>query len=229
MSIPTGRTRRGRPRLARQAPPRLTDPDELKFGSRLRARREALGMTLEEVAQATRLTKGYLSQIERDLTSPSLSALWRICAHLGITVGSLTDPDAVEQPPVYVERRPLRGDPDENNEHFSLSDYEDPRFHASESYIAPGGTFGAEPYSIPGELEFVYIVSGQLEFHISNSVYTFNAGDAFTYWISEPHRWRNPSKTQKTHVVWVAIPNPYAPKRYGPGARPPRHKPAAEH
>jgi transcriptional regulator with XRE-family HTH domain len=176
-------------------------------------------MTLQDLASATGLTKGYISQIERDLSSPSLSTLWRLCRVLGITIGDLTEPEAFALEPVHVERRPLGGDPE--NEHFSRSSYHDPRFFASESDIAPGGSLADEPYSIPGDLEFVYVLSGRLEFEIRGRTYTFRAGDAFTYALQDAHRWRNPSSRRRARVLWVAVPNPYAPRRFGlgPGAR----------
>jgi transcriptional regulator with XRE-family HTH domain len=185
------------------------DYPEVKIGSRLRLAREQVGMTLEQVAGAAGLTKGYLSQIERDLSSPSLSALWRLCAVLGIRTGDLTEPSVLETLPVRVERRPIGSDG--VNQHFGLSDFYDPRFFAAESRIPPGAGAGSERYSIPGDLEFVYILKGRLEFHIRNSIYMFRAGDSFTYPIREPHTWRNPSTKRYAHVLWVAIPNAYRP------------------
>jgi transcriptional regulator with XRE-family HTH domain len=205
------------------------EPPDLKFGRHLRSAREAVGLTLQDVASATGLTKGYLSQIERDLSSPSVSTLWRICNVLGITVGDLTEPKVLEAEPIHAERIPLVGDP--QNAHFSRSDYYDPRFFASESKIAPGGSLSDEPYSIAGDLEFVYVISGRLEFEVRGRTYTFKAGDAFTYSIRDPHRWRNPSPKQSARVLWVAVPNPYAPRRFGlpPGRAPmSRPRPAEE-
>ena len=198
-----------------------TPRTDFRFGARLRAAREASGLTIQDVALAAGVTKGYISQIERDLSKPSVSTLWRVCEVLGITVGDLTDPEVLAAEPIYRERRPLGGDP--QNEHFSLSDYHDPRFFASESVIAPGGSLGDEAYSIPGDLEFVYVLAGRLEFEIRGRAYTFKAGDTFTYPIRDPHRWRNPSAKRAARVLWVAVPNPYAPRRFGLGAAtPPR-------
>jgi transcriptional regulator with XRE-family HTH domain len=187
---------------------------EFRFGRRLRAAREAAGLTLQDVASAAGVTKGYVSQIERDLSSPSVTTLWRICSILGIAVGDLSEPEEADYEPIYRERLPLAGDP--GNEHFSLSDLHDPRFFASESLIAPGGSLSDDEYSIPGDLEFVYVLSGRLEFRIGGRTYTFKAGDSFTYSIRDPHRWRNPSESRGARVLWVAVPNPYAPRRFRP-------------
>ena len=168
-------------------------------------------MTLEQVASAAGLTKGYLSQLERDRSRPSLSALVRICAVLGVRTGDLTEPFVLETLPLRSERTPIGGDG--VNQHFGLSDLHDPRFFAAESLIPPGAGAGDTPYSIPGDLEFVYILSGELEFRLRNSVQSFKAGDSFTYPIHELHTWRNPSSKRPTHVLWIAVPNPYAPSR----------------
>src|SRR5215475_1795576 len=67
------------------------DAGEIRVGARLRARRLERGLTMAEIAQRTGLTTGFISQLERDLTSASLSSLYRICAALEIRVGDLID------------------------------------------------------------------------------------------------------------------------------------------
>ena len=52
------------------------------YGSRIREMRKRRGLTLKEVAEATGYTIGHISQIERDLKSPSLVALRKIAACL---------------------------------------------------------------------------------------------------------------------------------------------------
>ena len=60
-----------------------------KIGSRLRAARMASGFTLEQLARATNLSKGFLSRLEHDATSPRLPTLVAICNALKLPVGSL--------------------------------------------------------------------------------------------------------------------------------------------
>jgi len=52
--------------------PLLPSPsnERLRIGARLRAGRQAQGMTMEQLAEATGLTKGFISRVERDVTSP---------------------------------------------------------------------------------------------------------------------------------------------------------------
>src|SRR6187200_1784375 len=60
-----------------------------RFGSRLRAARRDRGLTAQQVAEAAGVTKGFIAQIERDETLPSVATLLRMCGALGIEVGSL--------------------------------------------------------------------------------------------------------------------------------------------
>ena len=59
------------------------------IGSRIRAARQSQRLTIEQVADATGLTKGFLSRVERDLTSPSVASLVTLCQVLSISIGDL--------------------------------------------------------------------------------------------------------------------------------------------
>ena len=61
----------------------------INIGSRLRGVRQRQRMTIDQVAELSGLTKGFLSRVERDLTSPSVSTLLKLCEVLGIEVGTL--------------------------------------------------------------------------------------------------------------------------------------------
>src|SRR6476661_1244837 len=66
-----------------------TDGETARIGAKLKAVRRAQRRTLEEVAETSGLTKGFLSKIERDLASASVAALLRICAALDVPLASL--------------------------------------------------------------------------------------------------------------------------------------------
>jgi transcriptional regulator with XRE-family HTH domain len=57
---------------------------ERSFGDQIRARRKELGLSLEELAQRTRLTASFLSLVERDMSNPSLESLRHIAEALGV-------------------------------------------------------------------------------------------------------------------------------------------------
>jgi transcriptional regulator with XRE-family HTH domain len=181
---------------------------DLRVGARLRALRRERGLTIEQVAGATGLTKGFISQLERDTTTPSLSSLARICDALGIRMGDVFEQETPEL--VRLIRKDERRAVEWNPNHYLLSPPSERRLQAIESHIPPGAGAGEEAYSFPGDVEFVYVTAGALELRVGGDVYRLEAGDALTYPLREPHTWANPSKEETAVVLWVAVPNPYA-------------------
>jgi transcriptional regulator with XRE-family HTH domain len=178
-----------------------------KVGARVRSLRRERGLTIEQLAAATGLTKGFISQLERDRTAPSLSSIARICDALGVRLSNIFEPDPA---PALVRRheRP-KIDSHRPSENHLLSSRDEERFQAIESEVAPGAGAGDELHSLPGEMEFVYVLAGSLEMRVGDETHLLEQGDAFTYPLSKPHTWRNASDTKPLRVLWVSVPNPY--------------------
>ena len=70
------------------------DRPTVLIGAKLRAARQLRSLTLDQVAQAAGLTKGFVSRLERDDVSPSVASLVAVCDVLGLRVGQLFDPPA---------------------------------------------------------------------------------------------------------------------------------------
>ncbi len=190
-----------------RAAPLAASNETPRVGARVRALRRERGLTIEQIAAATGLTKGFISQLERDRTSPSLSSIARICDALGVRLSHIFERDPA---PALVRRadRP-RVDTYFPTSNFLLSSREERRFQAIESEVAPGAGAGAELYSLPGETEFVYVLEGSLELRVGGETHVLEAGDTITYDLSKPHTWRNASDSERLRVLWVAVPNPY--------------------
>jgi len=184
------------------------DAGEVKVGARLRARRLERGLTMAEVAERTGLTTGFISQLERDLTSASLSSLYRICAALDI-LGDLID-DVPAGRLIRREEQARRSLAMGDAEHLLLSSGHERRFHVTESHIPPGGSAGDELYTLPADVELVYVLRGSLELRVRDEVHELEEGDTLTYSPRDPHTWRNPSETEAAVVLWTAVPNPYS-------------------
>ena len=188
---------------------RLTRPHdraEALIGARLRAARQAAGLTLAVVAAEAGLTKGFLSRLERDEVSPSVASLVTVCGVLGIGVGQLFEaPDtslvrAGEAPPINFGGSGLR--------EYLLTAGSQRQLQVIRSLVEPGGGGGPELYSLACEAEFVYVVSGELRLLLSGDPVDLGAGDAFTMPGSTPHTWLNPSRDTGTEVLWVLSPAP---------------------
>ena len=173
----------------------------VRIGRRLRELRRERGLTIPQVAERTGLTNGFLSQLERDLSSASLSSLARICEALGVRIGDVTDPIPVGEDEVFE----LPG-----QTHVLLTPGSERRFHVTESHVPPGGASGNEPHTLPADVELVYVAAGSLELRVRDEMTVLRAGESFTYSPREPHSWRNASDLDEVVVLWLAVPNPYA-------------------
>ena len=77
--------------------------DFMQIGAKIKALRLKKGLTQEELGERTDLTKGYISQLERDLNSPSIETLFNILEVLGSTPKEFFDDTANKQPVVYTK------------------------------------------------------------------------------------------------------------------------------
>ena len=75
----------------------------MQIGGKIKALRLKKGLTQEELGERTDLSKGYISQLERDLNSPSIETLFSLLEVLGSTPKEFFDDDAPEQKVVYTE------------------------------------------------------------------------------------------------------------------------------
>ena len=190
-----------------RATPLAARNDTPRVGARVRSLRRERGLTIEQLAAATGLTKGFISQLERDRTAPSLSSIARICDALGVRLSTIFER---EPAPALVRRqeRPTVESTFSTQSHL-LSAHDEARFQAIESVVAPGEGAGDELTSLPGEMEFVYVLEGSLELRVGDEVHLLEEGDALTYQLAKAHTWRNASETDLLRVLWVAVPNPY--------------------
>lgn len=188
------------------------EPDDAFVGARIRDLRTARGMTIQDLADRTRLSVGFLSRVERDRANPSVKALHDISRALDVTISWFFESrdDAAGAEHGYIVRSDKRrrlvfesGISDQ-----LLSPSLSGALELLLSRFPPGTSSGAEPYAHVGE-EGGLILSGSLELWIGAESYLLEAGDSFTFPSPTPHRYRNPSATEETVVVWAITPPSY--------------------
>lgn len=179
----------------------------LRIGARLRDARLRQGLTIDQVGTRTNLTKGFISRVERDLTSPSVSTLVTLCEVLSLPVGELfeTAKTAVvrraEAPQVFL----TGSGADER----LLTPRGQGRLQLIRSVIVPGGTGGPELYTLNCELEVVHVLKGRLQLQFSQHIELLAVGDSMTFSGREPHTWANPDGARTAEVIWVVAPAPW--------------------
>jgi len=177
--------------------------DRVRLGARLRASRRAQGLTIEQVADATRLTKGFISRIERDETSPSVATLLTLCQVLSLSVGSLFE--AAETEVVALDDAPLINMGGNGAIERLVTPRGQSRVQVLRSTLQPGADGGDELYTINCDVEVVHVVSGQMAVEFSEKTVPLSAGDTLTFSGREPHTWRNPGSVA-AEVIWTLVP-----------------------
>ena len=145
------------------------------------------GMTLEDLARDSGLTRSYLSKIERGVSTPSIDSALSIAKALGVTVERLFGQQAEDDPVTIVRGNgKTAGDP---TTHLSLvAGLKDSR--AMRAFIVrPGQTQrrGRIMSHHEGE-ELLFILSGQIEMHIGKRREVLNPGDCVQFDSTIPHK-----------------------------------------
>lgn len=188
----------------------MTTPSAIRnsprIGAMLRLKRRQLDLTLEQVAEAADITKGFLSEVERDKASPSVALLVRLCDVLSLPVGSLfsTVGSAVVR---KAERVPIKFGGVRISDHL-LSPSSAVKAKAILSDMAPGGGGGEALYSLNCEEEFVFVLKGQLIVKVDEEETLLDEGDAMTFDPRRPHTFRNASESLPAQALFMLMPPP---------------------
>ncbi|MGB9033339.1 XRE family transcriptional regulator [Arthrobacter sp. UCD-GKA] len=175
----------------------------LAIGSRIRAARHAQRLTIDQVADSTGLTKGFLSRVERDLTSPSVASLVTLCQVLSMEVGELfTAPDTHVVRLAEAPRISLGG---EGIVEQLVTARSERRLQVIRAVIAPRGEGEKELYAVDCEVEVLHVLSGRFVLIFANERFDLNAGDTVTFPGREPHSWLNPTGEEAV-VTWTLVP-----------------------
>jgi transcriptional regulator with XRE-family HTH domain len=179
-------------------------------GAEVRGLRKARQMPLAELARLTGLSVGYLSQVERNRSTPSVKALSAVANALGVTVGWFFSGGGAgprEEKGIVVRRDNRRriifreGFVD-----YLLSPGLDCAIELLISHFKPGATTG-EPYSHRGE-EAGLVLKGRLEVTVGERSFVLEEGDSFDFQSNEPHGYRNLADGE-TVVVYAITPPSY--------------------
>lgn len=177
-------------------------------GAKLRAARKAHGFTLDQLAAAAGLTKGFLSRVEHDDTSLSVASLITLCEVMSLDVGSL-----FSVPEVALVRR--ESAPAINLGGTGVSErLMTPRGQSRLQFVHtiadPGATSGTEFYTINCALEVIYVLKGKVVLSFTDRTQPLTVGDALTFAGGEPHRWANSSTSRAAELIWVLMPAPWS-------------------
>lgn len=175
------------------------------LGKKLKGARREKGFSLDELARRSGFSKSFLSQIENNKNSPSISSLKKITDALDVSIGALFEEEPGEQILFLrqADRTPFEVVHDKVIFEFCCSKIPNRRMEALYFTLRPGGeSEGA--YTHEGE-EFGAVLQGTLLLQLGDAEYRMCAGDTIYFSSSIPHRWKNPAG-EIMRALWVISP-----------------------
>jgi transcriptional regulator with XRE-family HTH domain len=181
--------------------------DPVAIGGRVKAHREAMGLSLRDLAERSGVGAATLSQVERGESSPTLAVAARIADGLELTLSQLLRID--EHRHLVIVRR--GGGRRSSRPGHEIEELTPPlpgqRADVSRHRLAPGsatGGVGDPPIHEPGSRETVVVLAGEVELAIDGEVHSLASGDSATFDADLSHRLHNPGTTAAELLAVIA-------------------------
>ncbi len=167
-----------------------------RIAANVRALRQARGLSLDELAQASGVSRAGLSQIETCKTNPSLGVVWKIAVGFGIPFSDLLGESAA---PVAVLRRAdmavLRSTDGKFESRPLTTAGSSPLVDLYELRLAARATHASEAH-VTGTREVVVVLSGALRMHVEDAIHDLASGDSIFFAADRPHVYANPGSSE---------------------------------
>jgi transcriptional regulator with XRE-family HTH domain len=170
-------------------------------GQLLKQLREERGISMRELSRRSGLSANALSMIERGLTSPSVSTLYRLTDALNVPITALFRQDHAQEAIVF------RSVSDRTHIPFPFGVWEGlggedfiGRMQPFMLTLESGAESGKEKIVHTGH-EFVMCLRGRLEYEVEGKFYTLQVGDSLLFAARLAHRWRNPGITVANALI----------------------------
>ena len=174
----------------------------MNIGEKIKARRQRLGLTQSELADRAELSKGFISQLERDLTSPSIATLTDILECLGTDLPEFFNEREEEK--VAFAQADLFEKTDDDKSILWLVP------NAQKNMMEPillrlkAGCSTEEDHPHAGE-EFGYVLCGAVTLVLGMKKHKIRKGGSFYFKTNVPHRIENNGK-KDAEILWVSTP-----------------------
>jgi transcriptional regulator with XRE-family HTH domain len=176
----------------------------LQIGKRIKRLRLAKNLTQEELANRTGSTKGYISQLEREYTSPSLARLKDILDVLGGGLADFVQEHVPEQVVYQKSERILAADSKENlRVELPIQASQQQQMEPVLVTLAPEGRTW-EDRSHQGQ-EFGYVLRGAVVLQVGHERHRLRQGDCFYFTADKRHLLENTGR-REAQIMWLVTP-----------------------
>jgi len=175
-----------------------------RVADNLRQRRKARGLSLDDLARSSGVSRAALSQIETSKSNPTVGVLWKIAVGLGVPFAELIgaprsgaailrkgDAQVLRSADGRFESRPL------------APAGASPVVELYELRLSARSTHASEAHA-PGTHEVLVVLTGQIRLHVDGEVFELGTGDSIAFAADRPHGYENPTNSEaRYHNVIV--------------------------
>lgn len=177
----------------------------MNIGTLIRKHRKEKRLTLKIVADQASVSEGFLSQVENDVSSPSVETLMRICDALGVDAGTLLTQVSKKEKSVLI-RKAEWGDMDLSHTGFATRRFFPPEdrsvIDSSVLVLEPGKTIPARKNIKKGQ-EVLCVLKGAVELVVDGKNYEMVEGDSVHFWSNPATQQITNNSTTKSFLLWV--------------------------
>ena len=177
---------------------------KMKIGHKLKELRVQKGLTQEELADRVELSKGFISQLERDLTSPSIATLTDLLQCLGCSLKDFFS-DSKEEQIVFKDTDYFEKTDDslKNKIEWIIPNAQKNIMEPIRVTLSPDGqTYPDYPHE--GE-EFGFVLAGSIAIHLGKKIIKAKKGESFYFTPNSTHYIKATSKSN-AFFIWVSSP-----------------------
>ncbi len=177
----------------------------MEIGTKIRSLRLQRGLTQQELGDRTELSKGFISQLERDQTSPSIATLVDLLECLGSSLPEFFREETNERTIFTPQDMFVKEDREEMKGSITWL-VPDAQKNSMEPILIEMDAGGRSESFLPHEgEEFGYVLSGSVFLWMGGKKQRVRAGCSFCIHPKEEHYLENAGKT-RARVVWVSNP-----------------------
>lgn len=181
---------------------------EIQLGENMKRLRIRRGLTLDQLAQASGVSRAMISRVERGEASPTAALLARLCAALGTTLSTFfAGADTVVTPLCRAKDQIRWRDPESGYLRRSVSP---PGVESRTGIVEVEFPPGAE-VRFPGSLsarnqtQYVWVLEGEIEVTVGDIVYRLSAADCLFMNVADVHAYRNRQEKPARYAVIISV------------------------
>ena len=178
----------------------------MNIGDKLRRLRLQKNLTQEEMADRCELSKGFISQVERDLASPSIATLTDMLECLGSNLKEFFSESGEEEKTVFTQADMFVKDDEETLRGSITWLVPSAQKNAMEPILVELGEGGKTQEMPPHEgEEFGYVLQGTVTLRVGGKTHKIKTGESFCLHPGAAHEIENNGK-RKAQFIWVSTP-----------------------